>query len=175
MIHQQRDILFSFSQGRQDDGKGVQANIEVFPEFSVLDKLLQVFARGCNDADITADRTRASKPVKFFFLQEPQDFSLGMDWHFPYFIQEEGAALCHLELAFFKGNRPERASTFMTEQFSFQGLFWDGHTIKPDVRSLLSCTMIMNAPGDQILAGTAFSVDQDNRICWSHFEDLVEN
>src|SRR5215470_16405707 len=99
ILYQQRNILLTFAQRRNLDGKDVKPVKEVAAESSSGYGGLQVSVCGGNDANIAGDGTAAADPFEFPFLQDTQQSDLGLGWKFSYFIEEEGAAFGQLKAA----------------------------------------------------------------------------
>ena len=76
MISQKQNIPGPFPQGRYDNFKGIEAEIQVFPEFPIGYHLLQIPVRRCNDPDI--DFLHFVRPYFLDFprLKDPQQLGL---------------------------------------------------------------------------------------------------
>ena len=64
------------AQWRQSYGNHIQAVIQVLPELTPLDCLLQVLVRRSQDARVKRQQAVSTEPFKFTLLQDPQELGL---------------------------------------------------------------------------------------------------
>ena len=75
------------------------------------------------------DGLGAAHPVEFAFLEHAQELGLQPDVHLGNFVQEDGAAVGHLELAELAGDGPGERAFFVAKQFGFQQMFRQGGAV----------------------------------------------
>ena len=91
--HQLGNVLLALPERGYDDGKDVEAIIEVATEAAVLDLFLQISVRGRDQADIDLDGLRTAETFKFTILQDAEQFRLGLQGHLGNFIEKERGAV----------------------------------------------------------------------------------
>ena len=180
MLHQQRNIVNAFPQGRQDNGNDIQTVIQIITESAVLDHILQMTVGSSDNSHIHMDRFLAAYAVKFLLLQYPQKFDLHFLVHFANFIEEYRAVVSQFKLAQLALYRTREGAFFMTEQFRFQQSAGNRAAVHADKRPPPPFTGIMNPLGDNFLAGAAFAANQHGRrgLCClggqcQHVDDLA--
>ena len=118
MLHQQRDVLFPFVQGRNTEHDHAEPVIKVFTEITLLNLFLQVFVGGGYHAHIHRNLLIAAYRREFTFLQHPQYFGLGGQRHITNLVQENGAAIGLLEFSFVVPDGRCKGAFLMPEQFA---------------------------------------------------------
>src|SRR5271166_2500066 len=81
-----------------------------------------------------------------------------------YFIQEDGAAIGQLELAFPSRNSPGESPLFVTEEFALQEIRRDGCAIHFHERTVGERALPMDMRGQQFLARSRFAHDENAGI-----------
>ena len=94
------DVLLALPQGRHLDGDGVQAVVQVLAEGALLDRQQHVHVGGGHYAHIGLLGLAAAHADELTRLQHAQQAHLRGEGQFAHFIQEDGAAISHLEVAF---------------------------------------------------------------------------
>jgi len=74
--HQERNIPLTFPQGRNVDGKNVQAKEEIRPELLLAHHRFQIAVRRGNQTRISPKRARASQPLELPLLQHAEQLGL---------------------------------------------------------------------------------------------------
>jgi acetoin:2,6-dichlorophenolindophenol oxidoreductase subunit alpha len=115
-----RDILEPFPQGGNVNGKYIDAKPEVFPEQIVLHQSQQIAIRRGNHPDVYGNGVASADPLKFRGLEEPQEPDLCRKGKLSYFVEEDGAAVCLLEVSPFRSGGAGKGAPFMTEQFAVE-------------------------------------------------------
>ena len=77
----------------------MQAIIEVLAESPLRDRLLEVDVGGGEDADIDLEGAVAADGLEGAFLQDAQELGLELDGELADLVEQEGAAVGHLEPA----------------------------------------------------------------------------
>ena len=99
VLHEERHIVDVRPQGRDDDGQHVQPEEEIGAEVVFLDFLLEIPVGGRNHPDIDADIRRAADALEALFLEESQQLRLQRGRHLADFVEEDRAAVGHLQQA----------------------------------------------------------------------------
>ncbi len=91
------EILRPFTQRCEPDPDHVQAEVEVLPESSRADRLLEILVGGRDDADVGAKHPGAAETMKLLVLEHAQELGLGGWRHVADLVEEESAAVRLLE------------------------------------------------------------------------------
>src|SRR5262245_45690254 len=78
-----------------------------------------------------------------------------------------------LELADLAFGRAGECAALVSKQFALQQRFGECRAVKADKWTLLARARIMHGPGDQLLADTAFTTNQNGRPTGSSAGDLL--
>src|SRR4029077_12590374 len=92
IAYKQRDVLSSFAQGRQFNGKDAEPVVKITPKGALRDSRLQITICRGNHADISAQNFRAADAFKLPFLQNAQQCDLRLQWQISYFVEKKRAA-----------------------------------------------------------------------------------
>src|SRR5579862_2446307 len=87
MLSQRNDVGTPFAQGREENGKSVEAIIEVLAEIPPYDQLSQSTIRGSDRTKIGANDFVSSYSGEGLFLQHPQELGLQVYGHFSDLIE----------------------------------------------------------------------------------------
>src|SRR3984885_5552100 len=152
MLHQQRNILRTFPQGRNVDRKHIQAIIEIAAKLLVQDHSFQVTMGRGHNAHICFLCPRATQPLKFPLLQDTEKLWLQLERDIADFIQEQRALMCYLKSAELLCDRTGNPCSFMAKQFTFEQPGRDGSTVGVNERSSLARTETVNGARDEFFA-----------------------
>ena len=153
------------AKGRHHDGQDVQPVVQVLPVASLGDRVLQVAVGGRDHPDIDMQRFRAAEPFEPAFLQHAQQLDLDGPADLADLVQKDRSAGRPLEIPLARraqcaGIRP----LFGPEEFAFQQAFGNGSATHIHERVFLPVASCVDRPGDQALARTAFTEQQDGGI-----------
>ena len=149
---QERNVSRTFPQGRDLDGKNIQAIVEIAAKLLVQNHSFQVAMSRGHDAYVDSLRPRASQALKFPLLQDTEKLWLQLERDIADFIQEQLALMCYLKSAELLCDRTGERSSFMAKQFTFEQPGRDGSTVELNERSSLARTMTVNGARDEFLA-----------------------
>src|SRR5919108_3445511 len=99
VLHQQGQIVTALPQRRQEDGKDVEAVVQIAAKPASGDEFFHVAIGGGDKAYVRLDGFVAADPFEPLVLEHPQDLRLGQRCHITDLIEEERAAGTLLELA----------------------------------------------------------------------------
>src|ERR1035438_8407502 len=103
VAREQRYVSAAFPQRWNIQWKYVKPVIQIAPKLAFLDHLLQVPVGGGDYPDVHMDRPIPADTLQFLLLNGTQKLRLQFERHFPDFIQEQRAFMCHLKSADFLG------------------------------------------------------------------------
>src|SRR5258708_17598210 len=162
--YQQRNIPLAFPQGRDMNGKYVQAKEEIGSEPLLGDHCFQIAVRRGNQARVGPERPRTSQSLALPLLQHAAQFGLQFKRNFSYFVQENGATIGHLETANALRDRSRECAFLVSEQLPFQQTCRNGRAVQLDERLRAAGAQIMNGPRNQFFSRAGLSVNQHCRI-----------
>ena len=109
------------------------------------------------------DRLVAADALESSVLQHAQHFGLGQRRHVADFVEEEGAAVALLELADPLAVGAGEGALLVAEQLAFQQGLGNGGAVDGQERPGGPAAVLVDGPGDQLLAGAALAQDQHGR------------
>src|SRR5262249_44094392 len=145
---------------RQLDRYHLQPEVEVLPEGSRLDGRVQITMRGGNDANVDADGLVAADAVDLPVFDDAQQFGLQRERHVADFVQEQGAAVGELKLAFAEPVAPSKGARFVTKQFILEQILVQRRAIQRNERLILARAVVVQRPGDKLFAGAGFTLNE---------------
>ncbi len=116
-MHQQWNILPSFTNGRQLDTNDVQSMKQVFPKTAFTNAFFQVLMRCSDNSNINAHRRVTTHPVEFPVGQHTQKTRLHFCRHVTNFIQKQGACIGLLKAPYALILCPCKCTALMAKQF----------------------------------------------------------
>ena len=72
MIGEQEHVRLALAQRRHEDGKDIQAVVEILAELSLRDRFPEILVGGGHQAHVNLDRVGASQPLEFPLLQHAE-------------------------------------------------------------------------------------------------------
>jgi hypothetical protein len=99
MLHQKRNILRTLPQGRNVDGKHIQAIVEIAAKLLLQYHSFQITMSRGHNAHVNFLRARASQAFEFTLLQDAKELWLQLERDIADFIQEQRALMCYLKPA----------------------------------------------------------------------------
>jgi hypothetical protein len=88
VVDENGNVLAPFSQGRQVNGDGEKAVIEVFAESTLPHGFSQIHVCGGHYSGLQGDFPRAADPFQCFVFHYAQELHLQLRHEIAYFIQE---------------------------------------------------------------------------------------
>src|SRR6516225_7148298 len=111
-------------------------------------------------------RSSTSQTLELLLLQDPQQLGLQRQRHISDFVQEQSPTVSHFKAADFLRKGPSKRAFFVAEEFAFQQVKGNRRAIELYERSSAALAGVMDGPGDQLLARTRLSKNQDRGISW---------
>ena len=113
-------------------------------------------------------------PVELALSQNAQQARLQAGRHVANFIEEQRAAIGLLEAADAAGVRACECAFLMTEQFGLEELGGNRRCVQRHKRFVRARTVVVQCPGDELLAGTGLAGDQDGHTRTGQAADRTE-
>ena len=124
VVCQRQNILWSETQGRQENGEDIEAVEQIAAEGFFLHHFFQVTVGGGDKTHIHIMRFHAAKAFKGPFLQHAQQFCLGHERKLTHFVQKQRAAVGKLKASLARSVCAGEGPAFMAEQLAFNEGFW---------------------------------------------------
>src|SRR5215469_6409652 len=164
VFDKQWNIVHSLAQRRNGDRKDVQSVEKILAKGSGRHGGRQVTI-GCGyQAYIYGDRMVTPHPLKFLFLQYPQERDLRFHGKITDLIQEERATVRRLKPSHPPLKCAGECSLFMAEKLRSDQRLWNRRTVNANERSVSAFRSPMQSTCDQLFAGSGFSQNEDGRI-----------
>ncbi|OQA26793.1 MAG: hypothetical protein BWY59_01262 [Verrucomicrobia bacterium ADurb.Bin345] len=177
MVDQQGQVFDPFPQRGNPDRQHLEPEIQVFPKLPVGHHGFQVAVRGRQHAHVHLARLRRPHALDHAVLEHPEQFRLAFDLHVADFVQKNGAAVGDLEFALAACFRARERPFFVPEQLAFHQGVGNRRAIDHDKRPGFPRPVEMDVPGDHLLAGARFALDQHRarnaRRAADRIEDLL--
>src|SRR5262245_60798177 len=81
-------IRHPLTERRNMDGEDRKAEEKILTKLFLLDKLLEIAVRGCDDSSVNANRFETSDTLESLLFDHSQDFGLYRDVQFTNLVQE---------------------------------------------------------------------------------------
>ena len=167
-IREHADVLAPLAKRRQRDGDHRQAEEEVLAEAAGGDLRLEVFVGRRDHPGVHLDALLAAEPLDLSLLQEAQQLDLKRQAHLRDLVEEDGAVVGLLELAFALDVGPGVRAFFVAEELGLQQGLGDRAAIDGHERRVLAPTLVMDRARHQLLAGAALALNQDRHVGLGH-------
>src|SRR6267378_5699308 len=117
-----------------------------------------------NQTDVDTVRPATSQTFELLLLQYPQQLRLQGQGNVADFVEEQCSSVSHFEPANFLSDGTGESALFVAEQFAFEQVKRNSSAIQLDEWAPAAWTDIVNGTGNQLLARTGLSKDQDSGI-----------
>src|SRR5712692_10057323 len=174
IVAEERDVLGPLPQGRHPQRDGVDAEIEILAEAPLAQRGVEVDVRGADQAEIDVhDPVAADRPV-LALLQDTQQLGLEIRRHLADLVQQQRAALRHLEQDFLVHRRAGERALLVAEELRLDEILRDGRAVDLDERPFGALAVVVHRVGDQLLAGAVLALDENVRFAGRHALDQLE-
>jgi len=161
MIGEEKDVRLAFAERGHKDGEDIKAVVQVGPEFAVFDHAFKVAAGGGDDADVGVDGRLSADAFEFLFLEDAEEFDLGLGRDIADFIKKDGAAGGGFKAALAEGEGAGESAFFVPEKLAFDDGFGKGGAVKFDECAGFAGALFVERAGDEFLADAGFAADED--------------
>src|SRR5512141_1092900 len=158
VIRQDRNVLDAVAQRWQRDREDVQTEIEVFPEVFATNRFAWISIRRGNKPNVD-DRVLVLAPdaTQHAILHDAQQLRLKWERHFRQLVQEERAAVGHLEQTDLFSVRPCECALAMPEHLGLEQMLRERSAVERHECLVRSATVPVNELGNQLLTCSALS------------------
>jgi len=155
------DVLGALAEGRDEEGNDVEAVVEVFAESAGGDTVGEGAVGGGDDLGAGADGAVSSDAGEFFFLDDPEEFDLGIGGEFGDLIEEEDAFAGKFEFAFAAFLGTGEGAFFVAEEFGFEEFGGDSGTVDGDEGAFAAVGGQVQLSGDEFFPDAGFAGDEN--------------
>jgi len=173
-IEQGRDVFRTLPERRQRHGQGSDPIEKIAAKQAFFDHFIEVFVGSSNQSEITAYFGPVSQWTKTSFLKNPEKFLLHRQWQLTDLIEKQGAAIGLLDKTFPWCIGAGKGALFMPEENALQQGNRQRGTIYRYHRLFFSGAVLVNCPGEKLLACPCFPGNQDVQFAPGRPGDQVE-
>ncbi len=158
------DVLAALAQRRQRDRDHVETIVEIEAEAPLAQRFGEIDMGGGDETEVDMVRPVAADRLYLLVLQHAQQLGLQIERHVADLVEEEGAFVRLLELAFLAAEGAGEAAFLVTEELRFQQLLGNGGAVDADERFSAALAFAVNHAGEHFLAGAGLTEEHDRRI-----------
>jgi hypothetical protein len=174
VVAEQRHVLGALAQRRHLEGDRVDAEVEVFPQPPLAQRVLEIDVRVADQAEVHANEPIAANRAVLALLQDTQQLRLQVRRHLADLVEEQRPAFGHLEEAHLvRGGAGERALA-VAEQLALDELGRDRRAVDLDERPPHAVRVVVNRVGNELFAGPVLALNQDVGVAGGHALDELE-
>ena len=174
MFGQEHDVVGAFAQRRQRDDVEGEAIQQVGSEAPFGDQARQVLVRGGDDAHVRAQRLPAADALELAVLDHAQELLLHQRRGGGQLVQEQRAAVGPLEAAVVGAHGAGEGTGFVAEQLAFDQRVADGRAVELRKLGIPTLGEVVQARGDEFLAGAPFADHQHRLVQRRRLGDLLQ-
>src|SRR5207245_9389745 len=137
--------------------------VEIVAEAAASAGLFEGRVRRGDEAHVDLDRPGAADPLDLALLEYPQELGLELGPQGADLVEEERAALRELELAKLALVGAGERTLLVAEQVGLDESLGDRRRVDGDEGPLAPRALMVDGPGDELLAGTALAGAQHGR------------
>ena len=138
--------------------------VEVLAKLPLCDEALEILMGRADDADVGAERLPPTDALERALLQEAKELALYVVRQISDLVEEQRAALRHLDLAGHATISARERPALVTEQLAFHELHGQRRAIDRDERARLARRVDMDRPGKEAFSRTGLAAEEHRRI-----------
>src|SRR5437667_1954650 len=162
--HQGRNVLGPLAERRGMDREHVQPVVEIVPEPLLFHHPKEVAVRRGDEADVDLDRLRTPDPLELLLLQDAQQLRLKLERDLADLVEEQRAAVGHLEAADLLGDGAGEGAPLVPEELALEEAGRNRGAVELHERAVAAVASVVDGPREQLLARARFAEKQDRRI-----------
>ena len=174
VIAQQRDVLGALAQRRHAQRDRVDAEVEILSQAPLAKRRVEIDVRGADQTKVDVDDPVAPDRPVLALLQHPQQLRLEVRRHLADFVEQQRAALGHLEESLLVHRRAGERAFLVAEQLRLDEVLRNRCAIDLDERTLRPLAVVVNRVRDQLLAGAVLALNEDVGFAGGHAFDQLE-
>ena len=161
--------------GRQLHGDDVEAVEQVLAELAFVHHVAQIDVGRGDDPDVDLDRLDAAKAHELALLDDAQQLGLRLERDVADLVEEDRPLVGELEQPLLRVDGAGESALDVAEQVRLEQVGRQVAGVDGDERAIRPRGVLVQRPRDQLLAGTAFAVDQDGGAARRGLDDQVED
>ena len=131
-IHQRKDVFLAIAQRRDEDGDDGEAVVKILAELVFAHRFFQIAIGRRDHAHVDLHVAHAAHAPDDLVFQHAQQLGLQQGREFADFVEEERAAVGHLEQALLHLLGVGERALFVAEELGFHQRFRDGRAVDGD-------------------------------------------
>ena len=171
VVHEFRNVFAPVAQRWHDDLERVDPKQEILPEFARRHHRLEIPMRGADDPHIDRERLVFTDTTDLAALEHTQQSGLERLRQLPDLVEEERAAIGHLEEPGAVVVGAGKGPLAMAEKFAFDELLRQGTAVDGHERAGRPTAQLMDGPSHELLARARLAADEHRRLGGSHPRD----
>ena len=164
VLRQHRDIGAALAQRRNRDRENGQPEVQVFPVLARRDGRLQIAIRRRDDPDVHLQRHGAADALESLLFERAENLGLQRKRQIADFIEEQRAAVRHLELARLAVRGARERAFLVAEELGFEQRFRDRRAVDGHERPVGARAEHVQRPREQFLARPAFAFEEHGGV-----------
>ena len=124
----------------------------------------EVAVRRGDEADVDLDRLRTADPLELLLLQDAQQLRLKLERDLADLVEEQRAAVGHLEAADLLGDGAGEGAPLVPEELALEETGRNRGAVELHERAVAAVASVVDGPREQLLARARFAEKQDRRI-----------
>src|SRR6266513_1317149 len=158
------EIVAPLPQGRQPEHDAAQAEVEILPESRLAHALSEMLVGRRQNAYVDRPRFRPSDPADLLVLQYTQQLGLQAERQVADLVEEQRAAVRHLEQPGLGGMGVRKGAALVTEQLGLDEVLGECRTVHGDERGAATRAAFVDRPCEEFLPGPCLADDQGARV-----------
>ena len=163
LLGEQLDVLAAVAQRRKRQRDHREPVVEILAEAPRPYKGLGVLVRRADDAGVDGLVPRRAEPSHARIFHDLQQLGLEQQWEQGDLVEEQRAAMGHLDQARLRLPGIRECAALVSEQFGLEERLGDGRAVHLDEPRTRSRAALMDDVRDQPLAGARLAGDHDRR------------
>ncbi len=160
VLGQRRNVFDSFAQSRERKRNRADAEIQIVAKTLLSDELSDVLVRRSDQSHVNLTISNVSHAPETFLFQDLQQFGLDLKIDVAHFVEEDRAAMGHLEQSLLGSSRACERAFFVTEEFCFEQFPGQTGAVEIDKRFVSARTVFMEPTREHAFAGSGFTQNQ---------------
>src|SRR6185312_6356130 len=160
---------------RDEEAYPVQTEIEVLAEGAGAHLAHEVAVRRADEADVDEARLEAAHAGHLAALEDAQELRLHLQGELGDLVEEEGAAVGHLEQAGLGLDGASEGAALVPEELALEEGVGEGGAVDPHVRRRAPRRAPVDRVGDDVLARPGLAQEDDREVALSEeIDDAIE-
>ena len=161
MVDQDGEVVEALAEGRQVDGKDVEAVVEVLSKRTLFNHILERAVGGRDNADVDTDGFGAADPLKFPLLEGAEELYLDLHRQIADLVEKERAAVGELKAARTPGDGSGEGALLVAEELGLEHAGREGRAVDAHEGLFFPRRVDMDGVGDELFAGAGFAAEKD--------------